>query len=119
MWITYSVFGHVRIFTADTQGHVGFYVFMDLINPHVNHVLWVNAGTLVLALCLPIRTLNDRGTKFILFVFLVGLTWACILVNTPYEYRQFLDVLPISVLYLDQTVRRWLNNSAACQTQPS
>lgn len=120
MWITYSVFGHVRIFTADTQGQVGFHVFKDLITPQVNHVIWINAGTFVLALLfLPMKTVNDRGTKFILVAFLAGLTWACILVSTPYEFRQFLDVLPISVLYLDRTVQRWQNNNAVSQTPPT
>jgi len=119
LWITYSVLGYIRIFTADSQGDPGFSVFMDLIKPHVNHLIWVNAGTFVLALCLPMRTLNDRGTKFLLFAFLVGLTWACVLANTVYEFRQFLDVLPVSVLYLEQTVQRWQNNNAASQTQPS
>jgi hypothetical protein len=119
MWITHAVFGQVRLFTADTQGHFGFAVFTDLINPHVNHVAWVNAGTFVLALCLPMRTLNDQGTKFILFAFLAGLTWACLLIGTAYEFRQFLDVLPISVLYLNETVQRWQTGNAAGPAQPS
>ena len=119
LWITHAVLGECRIFTADSAGHPGFAVFRDLINPHVNHFIWVNAGTFVLALCLPVRTLNDRGTKFLLFVFLAGLTGACVLAQTPYEFRQFLDVLPISVLYLEQTARRWQNNDAASQAQPA
>jgi hypothetical protein len=41
------------------------------------------------------------------------------LAQTPYEFRQFLDVLPISVLYLEQTARRWQNNDAASQAQPA
>jgi hypothetical protein len=119
LWITQAVLGEFRIFTADSAGHLGFSVFRDLINPHVNHFLWVNAGTFVLALCLPMRTLNDRGTKFLLFVFLAGLTWACVLAQTPYEFRQFLDVLPVSVLYLERTVRRWQDDNAGVQTQPA
>jgi len=119
LWITDSVLGAPRIFTADSAGSPGFAVFLDLLNPHVNHFIWVNAGTFVLALCLPMRTLNDRGTKFILVVFLAGLTWACVLAHTPYEFRQFLDVLPLSVLYLERTVRRWQNEDATSQTQPA
>jgi len=65
------------------------------------------------------RTLNDRGTKLILVVFLAGLTAACVLAGTPYEFRQCLDVLPLSVLYLQQTVRRWQNDDADRQTQPA
>ena len=119
LWITWAVLGQPKIFTADAQGHLGFQVFMDLLNPHINHFIWVNAGTFVLALCLPMRTLNDRGTKLILVVFLAGLTAACVLAGTPYEFRQCLDVLPLSVLYLQQTVRRWQNDDADRQTQPA
>jgi hypothetical protein len=119
LWITHSVLGEFRIFTADAAGHPGFAVFLDLINPHVNHFIWVNAGTFVLALCLPMRTQNDRGTKFLLLVFLAGLTLACVLAQTPFEFRQFLDVLPISVLYLEQTVRRWQKDNTAGQAQPA
>ena len=119
LWITAAVLGHPRIFTADSQGHLGFQVFLDLINPHVNHVIWVNAGTLVLALCLPMSTLADRGTKCILVVFLAGLTWACVLAGTPYEFRQCLDVLPLSILYLERTVRRWQSEEADRQSQPA
>ena len=116
MWITYAVLGSVSIFTADSPGHPGFDVFSDLVDPHVNHFIWVNAGTFVLALCLPMQSLNDRGTKCLLFVFLVGLTAACVLAHTVYEFRQFLDVLPLSVLYLERTVQRWHNHDA---TSPS
>jgi len=119
MWITYAVLGHIRIFTADTPGHTGFNVFTDLINPHVNHFIWVNGGTFVVALCLPMKTLIDRGTKFILIVFLIGMTVACFLAATIYEFRQFLDVLPLSVLYLERTIRGWQKNDAVSQTQPS
>ena len=45
------------------------------------------------------------------------MTAACLLAATPYEFRQFLDVLPISVLYLGRTIQQWQNNSALSQTQ--
>jgi hypothetical protein len=112
LWITYAVLGHARIFTADSLGHLGFQVFKDLIDPHINHFIWVNGGTFILALCLPMKTLIDRGTKFILVIFLLGMTAACILANTTYEFRQFLDVLPISVLYLERTIQQWRSNSS-------
>ncbi len=117
LWITAAVLGSPRVFTADSQGHLGFLVFTDLFHPQVNHVIWVNAGTLVLALCLPMSTLADRGTKFILVAFLAGLTLACALAGTPYEFRQCLDVLPLSVLFIEQTVRRWQTADAASSAQ--
>lgn len=107
LWITYSIFGQAKIFTADWHGQPGFKVLNDLITPHVNHFIWVNAGTFILALCLPIKTPTDKGTKFLLIVFLAGLTMACVLADTYFEFRQLLDVLPISVLYLDRTIQRW------------
>jgi hypothetical protein len=112
MWITYSIFGQTRIFTADSGGHLDFKVFKDLITPQMNHFIWVNAGTFILALCLPMRTLRDKGTKFILIVFFTGMTVACLLADTCYEFRQFLDVLPISVLYLNRTIQDWKTNQA-------
>jgi hypothetical protein len=118
LWISYAVYGEVRIFTADTRTHFGFQVFKDFFDPHINHFIWVNGGTFIIALCLPMKTLIERGTKFILVVFLLGMTAACILAATIYESRQFLDVLPISVLYLGQTIQRWQNNNAVSQSQP-
>ena len=58
------------------------------------------------------KSLDDQGIKFVLVVFLAGTTAACILANTYFEFRQFLDVLPISVLYLDRTMQRWKANPA-------
>jgi len=119
LWISYAVFGHVRLFTADSQGHLGFQVFTDLIDPHINHFLWVNGGTFILALCLPMKTLEDQGTKFILCIFLLGMTAACLLAGTIYEFRQFLDVLPISVLYLQRTIQQWQNKNSLSPPHPA
>jgi hypothetical protein len=107
LWITYSVLGQPKIFTADSHGHFSFEVVTDFFTPQVNHFIWINAGTFVLALCLPMKTLNDKGTKFLLIAFFAGMTAACILADTYYEFRQFLDVLPISVLYLSKTIQLW------------
>jgi len=119
LWITYAVLGHARLFTADAQGNMSLQVFKDLLDPHINHFFWVNGGTFILALFLPMKTLEDRGTKCILLFFLLGMTAACILAGTPYEFRQFLDVLPISVIYLERTIRGWQSNNAVPQAQPA
>jgi len=105
--ITTAVLGHPVIFTADSSGHSSGKVFQDAVTPHLNHFVWVNAGTFILALFLPIHSALDKGTKLVLAVFLVGLILACILAGTAFEFRQFLDVLPISVFYLDRTMQRW------------
>jgi len=112
LWITHAVLGQARLFTADWHGTPGLAVAKDFFNPQVNHFIWINAGTFVLALCLPMKSLDDQGIKFVLVVFLAGTTAACILANTYFEFRQFLDVLPISVLYLDRTMQRWKANPA-------
>jgi hypothetical protein len=105
--ITTAVLGHPVIFTADSAGHVSAEVFKDLLTPHVNHFLWTNGGTFIAALFLPIHSVPDKGAKLVILAFLGGTLLACLLANTAFEFRQFLDVLPISVLYLDRTVQRW------------
>jgi hypothetical protein len=105
--IATAILGHPVIFTADSAGHVSTTVFKDLFTPHLNHFIWVNGGTFILALFLPIHSLLDKGSKAVLLLFLAGMFLACLLADTIFEFRQFLDVLPISVLYLDRTVQRW------------
>ena len=112
LWITHAVMGQARVFTADSGGGFGFNVLKGLFIPHLNHVVWVNAGTFVVALFLPMRTLIDKGTKLVLVAFFAGLTVACVLAGTDFEFRQFLDVLPISVLYLDRTIQNWRPSEA-------
>lgn len=109
LWITEAVMGGPRVSTMDTGGHTRWGVFIDLLTPQVNHFIWVNAGTFVVALFLPMKTLIDRGTKFVLLVFLAGMTVTVMLGGERYEFRQFLDVLPMSVLYVDRMVRNWAN----------
>ena len=112
LWITYAVMGQARIFTADSSGHLSFNVLKGLFTAQLNHVLWVNGGTFIVALFLPMKALADQGTKLVLAVFLAGLTAACVLAGTDFEYRQFLDVLPVSVLYLNRTIQNWRTGGA-------
>ncbi len=112
LWITHAVMGQARVFTADSGEHLSFNVLKGLFTPHLNHFIWVNAGTFIVALFLPMRALIDKGTKLVLVVFFVGLTVACALAGTDFESRQFLDVLPISVLYLSRTIQNWSTSEA-------
>jgi hypothetical protein len=107
LWITHAVMGQARVFTADLQEHLSFNVLKGLFTPRLNHFIWVNAGTFIVALFLPMKALIDKGTKFVLVVFLAGLTVAWVLAGSDFESRQFLDVLPISVLYLNRTIQNW------------
>ena len=107
LWITHAVMGQAQVFTADSRGQLSSNVLKDLFTLHLNHFLWANAGTFIVALFLPMKTLADKGTKLVLVVFLAGLMAACALAATGLEFRQLLDVLPLSVLYLDRTIQNW------------
>jgi hypothetical protein len=104
--ITFAVLGEPHIFTADTSD-VSLRLIGDFFTPQVNHFIWVNGGTFMIALFLPMKTLADKGTKCVLLVFLAGMTATVIMAGPHYEFRQFLDVLPISVFYLDRTIQHW------------
>jgi len=107
LWITEAVMGQAQLFTADSGAHSSWDALRDLVSPQANHFIWVNAGTFIVALLLPMKTAVDQGTKAVLVVFFAGLIAACVLAGTTFEFRQFLDVLPISVLYLDRTIQSW------------
>jgi len=112
LWITHAVMGHAQVFTADVSHGPPLLeglklLLIKLFTPHLNHFIWVNGGTFVVAMLLPMRTLVDKGTKFVLALFFAGMTLACYWANTYYEVRQFLDVLPVSVIYLSRTVEHW------------
>lgn len=110
LWITHAVMGHTQVFTTDVApGHPPLFeglrlLLIKLFTPHLNHFIWVNGGTFVVAMLLPMKTLVDKGIKFVLVLFFAGMTLACYWANTDYEFRQFLDVLPVSVIYLTRTV---------------
>ena len=115
LWISWVVRGHPWIFTAGaagTGGHPTLSVIYNLLDPHINHFIWVNAGSFVIALFLPMKTLADQGTKVVLFIFLTAMTVADSY-SSHYEFREFLDVLPLSVLYLNRAVQSWQTPGAS------
>jgi hypothetical protein len=112
LWITAAVLGQPRLFTADTTGHFSINVLTDLITPRLNHFIWINAGTFIVALFLPMKTVFDKGAKCILIIFFAGTAVAAALAGTAFEFRQFLDVLPLSILYLDNVIQQWKVNAA-------
>lgn len=107
LWITDAVLGQPRIFTADVSGHSDVNVLKDLVTPRLNHFIWINAGTFIVALFLPMKTTFDKGAKCVLIVFFVGMATASALAGTAFEFRQFSDVLPVSILYLDRALQHW------------
>ncbi|HYA78894.1 MAG TPA: hypothetical protein VED19_00105 [Candidatus Nitrosopolaris sp.] len=113
LWISHAVMGQARIFTADSNGHLSFNVLKGLFTAQLNHVIWVNGGTFIVALFLPMKALADKGTKLVLIAFFAGLTMACVLAGTDFEFRQFLDVLPVSALYLNRTIQNWRTSEAS------
>jgi len=109
LWISYAVLGHVQIFTQDLNAETPDKFFILKSNlTHVFSLSWgnpllANAGSLALVLCLPMRTLIDRGIKCVIGAFLIGQLFAG---NFP-EFRIFMEVLPVSALYLSRTVQNW------------
>ena len=119
LWITQAVMGQTQLFTADSGGHLSSNVLKELFTPHLNHFLWANAGTFIVALFLPMKTRVDKGTKLVLVVFLAGLMAACALAGTGLEFRQLLDVLPMSVLYLNRTIQNWRTSEVGPSLPPA
>ncbi len=66
----------------------------ELTTPTMNHFLFVNGGTFILSLLLPMRTRIEKGTKAMLGLFSV----ASMLAGALNEFRIMLDILPISIL---------------------
>jgi len=61
-----------------------------------NHFIFVNAGTLMVAVFLPARTRVQWGTKALIVVF-----WGCqALAGSFNEFRIMLETLPIALIYL-------------------
>jgi hypothetical protein len=66
----------------------------ELTTPSLNHFIFVNGGTFIISLLLPIRTKIERGTKAVIGIF----SLAALLAGALNEFRIMLDILPISIL---------------------
>lgn len=117
LWITQAVMGHMQICTATfskSGTDSGFSLvtltqnLQDFFSPYGALFLGVNAGTFFVALLLPARTLAEKGIKTVLAVFLVGQSFA----GAYRELREFMDVLPMSVLYLNGIIQNWRTSVA-------
>jgi hypothetical protein len=74
----------------------------ELTTPNLNHFIFVNGGTFIISLLLPMRTQIERGTKAVIGIF----SLAALLAGALNEFRIMLDILPISIL----AVREYLVN---------
>ena len=74
----------------------------ELIKPSLNHFIFVNGGTYIISLFLPMRTRIEKGTKAVIGIF----SLAAFLAGGLREFRIMLDILPISVL----AIREYLVN---------
>ena len=108
--ITSVIDGRIEILTQDlTRGNSSGKLMtlwsnlQELAGPKWNHFVFVNAGTFVIALFLPMRTKIEMGTKVVLLLFFCGQ----MLAGSLSEFRVMLEVLPVSVLYLRQTLEGW------------
>ncbi|HTQ52591.1 MAG TPA: hypothetical protein VMJ12_17925 [Candidatus Acidoferrales bacterium] len=74
----------------------------ELATPSLNHFIFVNGGTFIISLLLPMRTRIERGTKAVIGIFFL----AALLAGALDEFRIMLDILPISIL----AIREYLLN---------
>ncbi|MBI5570961.1 MAG: hypothetical protein HY914_13540 [Desulfomonile tiedjei] len=81
-------------------GIVLLYNFKALATPTLNHPIFVNAGTFVVFLLLPVRDREDLMWKVLGVLFLVGILLFAI-VN---EYRVFFEVIPFSLYAIKKTL---------------
>jgi hypothetical protein len=77
------------------------YNVKELATPTLNHFIFVNGGTFILSLLLPMRTRIEKGTKAILCLF----SAASVLAGALNEFRIMLDVLPISIVALREYIQ--------------
>lgn len=75
----------------------------DLATPNLDHFIFVNGGTFIISLLLPMRTPIEKGTKAVIGLF----SLAALLAGALNEFRIMLDILPISIL----AIREYLMNS--------
>jgi hypothetical protein len=75
----------------------------ELTTPSLNHFIFVNGGTFIISLLLPMRTQVEKGTKAVIGIF----SLAALLAGALNEFRIMLDILPISIL----AIREYLLNS--------
>jgi hypothetical protein len=119
LWITYAVFGHCQLSTAEWTNWPRLrHVYSDN-NPdgwHLRNCLWLNGGTAMVALfVLPMKTMVDRATKCILAIFFLGE----LLAGDFAEFRDFLEVIPMSMLYLARTLENWRTSKVGPSPLPS
>lgn len=75
----------------------------ELTTPSLNHFIFVNGGTFIISLLLPMRTKIEKGTKAVIGIF----SLAALLAGALNEFRIMLDILPISIL----AIREYLVSS--------
>jgi len=110
LWVTHGVLGHAEIVTEEFNQHGGFGSFLlnlQTLGLHWNHPIFANAGTLVVALCLPMKDRIDRGIKTVLAMFCIGHLFGGALL----EFREFMEVLPITAIYLNRAIQNRTNQA--------
>lgn len=104
--VGYALDGRFELFTQQYSGGASGHEPNWLLNiqyflhPIPNNFIFVNAGTFVASLFLPMRTTFQRGTKCLLLIFFAGQFIA----GGMYEVREMLEAIPVSVLYLQNYV---------------
>ena len=78
--------------------------------PHMNSIFWAHSGLFVALWFLPFKTLEDKGVLAVLILFYIALTYTPYVARCHLEVRQWIDVLGISVIYLQSKVQQLNQN---------
>jgi hypothetical protein len=73
---------------------------VTLIHPTLNHVIFVNAGTLLIMMVLPWRTYREMLFKLLAVVFITGI----FLFGRVIEYRLWYEILPLGWMMISEAI---------------
>jgi TPR repeat protein len=113
---------HAPVFTmsdssslADSFGiHELFDNARALFSAHLNHLVFVNAGSLLIVMLLPWRNWRDVLFKLLILVFSAGQFLYAI--NT--EFRDWYELLPLGWMLLSERISDWRQKAIEVQTLP-
>lgn len=122
--ITLGIDGKISLvtnqFISGNQGHLfkdsTFFInIVELMTPNLNHFIFVNGGTFIISLLLPMRTQVEKGTKLVLGAFFL----ASLLAGALKEFRIMLDILPISILAIRDYLQQLNGPPVSVQATPA
>ncbi|HEY1663766.1 MAG TPA: hypothetical protein VGI03_15220 [Verrucomicrobiae bacterium] len=117
LFITQLVLGQPTIFTAGHSAENSVWAstarFLKWeLHPHLNTILWANGGLTLAVFFLPLKSLEDRGIRFLLVCFYFFLTVTPIIDKSCYEVRHWTDCLPMLAIYFQRRTSAWALRSS-------